>query len=53
MDVVNEALEIEQGGMALVAVIEPVADTEFLEHEHTADAEKVFLLDAVFPVAAI
>ena len=53
VDIIDEALEIEQGCVTFVAVIELAADAEFLEHQHAADTEKIFLLDAVLPVAAI
>ncbi len=50
---IDKTLQVEQGGMALVAVEQVALDAEFLEHQHTADAEEVFLLDTVFPVAAV
>ena len=39
--------------MAFVCVVDGVVDAEFLEREHTADAEEIFLLDTVFPVTAV
>ncbi len=39
--------------MAFVCVVDGVVDAEFLESEHTADAEEIFLLDTVFPVTAV
>ncbi len=36
------------GGMIKVGL-----DAEFVEHEDTSDAEEIFLLDSVLPVAAI
>ncbi len=53
LHVVYEALQVEKRCMAFVGVVELAVDAEFLEHQHAADTEKVFLLDAVFPVAAI
>ena len=53
LDVVDEALHVAEGGVAFVAVVDVLADAEFLEHEHAADAEEVFLLEAVLPVAAV
>ncbi len=53
LHVVDEALEVEERCVTFVAVVKLALHTEFLEHEHATDAEKVFLLDAVFPVAAI
>ena len=53
LDVVYESLHVAEGGMTFVAVIDVFFDAEFLQGEHTTDAEQVFLLDAVFPVAAI
>ena len=34
-------------------MVNVLLDAEFVEREHTADAEEIFLLDAVFPVTAI
>ena len=53
VDIVNETLQVEQGGVALVAVVEVGLDAELVEHYDAADAEHVFLLDAVLPVAAV
>ncbi len=39
--------------MSFVAVVELAVDAELLQHQDTANAEEVFLLDAVFPVASI
>ena len=39
--------------MTLVAVVNLCLDAQFLEHEDTANAQHVFLLDAVLPVATI
>ncbi len=51
--VVYQSLEVEQSGMSFVAVVELAVDAELLQHQDTANAEEVFLLDAVFPVASI
>ena len=53
LNVVDETLEVEQRRMAFVAVEEVALDAEFLKHEHATYAEQIFLLDAVFPVAAV
>ena len=51
--VFSEALHVAEGGVTFVAVVNVLLDAEFVECEHTADAEEIFLLDAVFPVTAI
>ena len=53
LDVVAQALEVAQGGVALVAVVDVLLDAEFLEHEGAADAEQDLLLQAVLVVAAV
>ncbi len=53
LHVVYQTLQVEQRGVAFIAVIKLAFDSQFLEHEHTAYAEQIFLLDAVFPVAAV
>ena len=53
LHIVHQTLEVEQSGVAFVAVIELGLDAEFFEHQHAADTEHIFLLDAVFPVATI
>ncbi len=53
LHVVYKTLEVQQGGVSFVAVEEVTLDSEFLKHQHTADTEKIFLLDTVFPVTAI
>ena len=39
--------------MAFVCVVDLGVDSEFFKQEYAADAEEVFLFDAVFPVAAV
>ena len=51
--VLNQTLQVEQGCVAFVAVIDLRVDAELVEHEHTTDTEQVFLLDTVFPVTAV
>ena len=53
LDIVHEALEVKQGGVAFVCVVEVGFNAEFLEHENTPDTEQIFLFDTVFPVASI
>ena len=53
LHVVHQTLQVEQGGVTLVAVIQLCVDAELVEHYDTADTEQILLLDAVLPVAAI
>ena len=39
--------------MAFIAVVDFIFDAQFFQHQHTADAEQIFLLDTVFPVSTI
>ena len=47
LHVVYQTLQVEQRGVAFIAVIKLAFDSQFLEHEHTAYAEQIFLLDEV------
>ena len=51
--VFNKTLEVEQGCVSLVAVIQLCVDAQSTEHHDAADTEQVFLFDAVFPIATI
>ena len=53
LHVVYQALQVEQGGVALVGVVDVGLDAEPIEHVDAADAEQVLLLHAVLPVAAV
>ena len=53
LNIVAQALQIAQGCMALVAVIDVFLDAQFLQQQHTTDAEQDFLLQTVLPVATI
>ena len=50
---VNQALQVEQSGMTLVAMVDVGLDAEALEQQHAANAQEVFLLNAVLPVTTI
>ena len=52
-DVVHEALDVAQGGVAFVAMVNVLLDAELLQQQHTADTEQDFLLQTVLPVAAV
>ena len=53
LHVVNETLKIEQSSVTFIAVIKFGFNAKLFEHEHTANAEEILLLDAVFPIATI
>ena len=53
LDEVSHALCTDEGSMTLVAVIDILLDAKLVEQHHAADAEQIFLLDAVLPVATI
>ena len=53
VDIVAQALQVAECGVALVAVIDVLGDAQFLQCEYAADTEQYFLLESVFPVAAI
>ena len=50
---VNQTLQVEQSGMTLIAMIDISFDTQSFKQQHTADAQQIFLLDAILPVATI
>ncbi len=53
LHIIYKTLQVEQSCVPLVAVVEICLDAQFIEHEHAADAEQIFLFDAVLPVAAV
>ena len=53
LDIIHESLEVAEGSMSLVAVIDILLYAELLESEHTTDTEENLLLETVFPVTAI
>ena len=53
LHIVAQTLQVAEGSVAFVAVVNVFLDTELLEHEHTADAKEDLLLQAVFPIATI
>jgi hypothetical protein len=50
---VDEALESHEGSVPLVAMVDILLDTEFLEGEHTTDTEHDLLLETVLIIATI
>ena len=53
VDVVAQALQVAQGSVALVAVVDVLLDAQALQQQHAADAEQYLLLQTVLPVATI
>ena len=53
LNIINQALQVAECGMPLVAMIDVFLDTEFLQSQHTSDTQKNLLLQTVFPVTAI
>ena len=51
--IVAETLQVAQGGMSLVAVVNLLLDAQFLQGEHTTDTQQDFLLQTVLPVATV
>ena len=52
-DIINETLDIAEGCMAFVAMVNILFDTELLEKQHAADAKEDLLLETILPVATI
>ena len=53
IDIVAETLEIAQGSMTLVAMIDILLDAQFVEQQHTTDTKQNLLLETVLPVTAV
>ena len=53
LNVFNEALQVEQSRVAFVAMIKFGVDAKGAQHDNAADAQQIFLLDAVFPIPAV
>ena len=53
LDVVAETLQVAESSMTLVAVINILLDTKFLQCQDTADTQQDFLLQAILPVTTI
>ena len=53
LDIVAQTLQVTEGGMSLIAVIDIFLDTEFLQQQHTTDTQQDLLLQTVLPVTAI
>ena len=51
--IVYQPLYIQQGSMALVAVVEIGLDTQLVQHQGTADTQQILLFHTVFPVTAV
>ena len=50
---VYEALNVAQGSVSLIAMIDVLLDAELLQRQNAADAQKDFLLQTILPVAAV
>jgi len=50
---VDHTLGVDQGGVAFVAMIYLFFDTQDIEQLYAANAQQVFLFQAIFPVAAV
>ena len=53
LDVVAQALQVAEGSVTLVAVVDILLDAQLLQQQHTADTQQDFLLQTVLPVATI
>ena len=53
VDQFADTLDADEGGVALVAVVDIVLDAQLAQGADTADAEQNLLLEAVLPVAAV
>ena len=53
LDIVAQALQVAEGSMTLVAMVNILLDAEFLQQQHTSDAEQNLLFQTVLPVTAI
>ena len=51
--VVADTLYVDEGCMTFVAMIDILLDTQFLQHQDTTDTQQNFLLQTVFPIAAV
>jgi hypothetical protein len=53
VDIVNKTLNVAESSMALVAVVDVLLYTQFLEQEDATDTEQNLLLEAVLPITTI
>ena len=53
LHVVAQTLQVAEGCVTFVAVVDIFLDAEFLQQQHTTNTEQDFLLQAVLPVATI
>ncbi len=51
--VVDQALQVAERGVTLVAMVQLLLDAELLQHQHATHAEQDLLLQAVLPVATV
>ena len=51
--IIYEALHVAQSCVAFVAVVNIFLDTQLFQQQDAADAEQVFLAQAVLPIAAV
>ena len=51
--IADQPLNVQQGRVTLVAVVEVGLDAQFVQHQDTADAQQVLLFHTVFPVTAV
>ena len=53
LDVIAQTLQVAEGCVTFVAVIDILLDTEFLQQQNTTDTEQNLLLQTVLPVTTI
>ena len=53
LNIIDQTLKVKQCGMAFVAVVKFGSDTEFFQHDYSADTEEILLLDTVLPITPI
>ena len=53
VDIVAQALQVTQGSVSLVTVVDILLDAQLLQQQHTTDTQQNLLLQAVLPVATI
>ena len=53
LNIIHQTLQVHESRVSFVGMVKVGLYAEFLKHEDTSDAEEIFLLDSVLPVAAI
>ena len=53
VDIVAQALQVAEGSVSLVAVVDIFLDAQLLQQQHTTNTQQNLLLQAVLPVATI